>query len=478
VEQASQAFDDITYQKGQAVIRMLESYVGADAWRDGVRAYIAAHAYGNTVSDDLWRKIELAAAKPVRAIAHDFTLQPGVPMIRVEDAVCKDGSSTVALTQGEFSRDRPHKAPLAWRVPVIAQGLGSTVQVRTLVAGGKASLTVPGCAPVLVNAGQSGYYRTLYAPKAFAAIAARFGTLATIDQLGVLSDSWSLGLAGLQPVSDFLGLALAIPIEADPQVWGKVADVFGAINEHYQPSPKRQREFSRFAISRLAPVMTQVGWAARAGEPEPVANLREKLIDTLSDLGDPAVIAEARRRYGAQARDPSAVPGALRKAILGVVARHADGATWDRLRAAANAEPTPLIKSQMYDVLASSADEALARRALALALTPEPGATNSAAMIARVAEAHPDLAFNYALQNIKQVNERIDATSRSRYFPRLASGSASPATIGLLNAYAKANLAQGSRRDADTAVAGINDRIMVRAERLPAIDAWLAANRH
>ncbi len=477
VEQASQAFDEITYQKGESVIRMLESYVGTDAWRSGVRAYMKAHAYGNTVSDDLWRKIEQAAGKPITAIAHDFTLQPGVPMIRVGDAVCRNGQTTVALTQGEFSRDHPNKKPLAWRVPVIAQGIGSTAQVRTLVSGGKASLTVPGCAPVLVNAGQSGYYRTLYSPKNFAAIATGFAALAPIDQLGLMSDSWSLGLAGLQPISDFLDLASATAPSADPQVWGKIADVYDTINEYYQPDPKRQQQFSRFAIARLTPIMAQVGWNPRPAEPEPVANLREKLIDTLSDLGDPAVIAEARRRYGARASDPGAVPGALRKAIIGVVARHADAATWDALRAAAQAEKTPLIKDQLYDLLASSKDQALARRALGLALTPEPGVTNSAAMIARVAKTHADVAFGYALQNMAQVNERIDATSRSRYFPRLASGSANPATIDQLKAYSSANLARGSRRDADTAVASISYRIKVRAERLPDIDAWLAKQR-
>ena len=48
VEQASQAFDSITYSKGEAVITMLEAYIGPDAWRAGVRNYIKAHAYGNT----------------------------------------------------------------------------------------------------------------------------------------------------------------------------------------------------------------------------------------------------------------------------------------------------------------------------------------------------------------------------------------------------------------------------------------------
>ena len=124
VEQAAQAFDAISYSKGESVIRMLEGYVGEDAWRQGVRSYMKAHAYGNTASDDLWRAVEAAAGQPITAIAHDFTLQPGVPMIRVESATCRDGKTTLQLTQGEFSRDNPNKKPLAWRVPVTAQAAG------------------------------------------------------------------------------------------------------------------------------------------------------------------------------------------------------------------------------------------------------------------------------------------------------------------------------------------------------------------
>ncbi|MDB6163468.1 MAG: aminopeptidase, partial [Xanthomonadaceae bacterium] len=132
VEQASQAFDAITYSKGAAVIRMLESYVSADAWRTGVRSYMRKHAYGNTVSDDFWQSVEKAAGKPITAIAHDFTLQPGVPLIRVESGTCSGGKTTLQLTQGEFTRDRPDKTPLTWPVPVIAQVPGNPV-ARTLV---------------------------------------------------------------------------------------------------------------------------------------------------------------------------------------------------------------------------------------------------------------------------------------------------------------------------------------------------------
>jgi aminopeptidase N len=476
VEQANQAFDEITYQKGEAVIRMLEAYVGENAWRTGVRSYMKAHAYGNTVSDDLWKQIEKAARKPVTAIAHDFTLQPGVPLIRVGEPVCRNGNTTVPLTQEEFSRDRPDKKPLAWRVPVIAQVAGNGKQASTLVAGGKGTLTLPGCGAVIVNAGQSGYYRTLYAPKEFAQLAQSFATLAPIDQLGLLSDSGALGMAGLQPASSVLDLVKATPLGADPQVWSRIAGQFASLHWRYQGDSARQRRLDAFAIARLAPLMAQTGWEARSGEATAIANLRGQLIGTLSELGDANVIAEARRRYAAMERDPSAVPGPLRKTVLSVIAEHADAAAWDALRTRARAETNPLLRDRLYVLLAASNDQKLAERALQLALTDEPGVTNSAAMISMVAQRYPEMAVDFALANLEKINQRVDASSRSRYFARLAGGSANPVMIEKLKGYAQANLAASSHGDVDAAIAAIQVRIKTNAERLPEIDAWLEKN--
>ncbi len=474
VEQASQAFDAITYQKGEAVIRMLEAYVGATAWRAGVRRYMQRHAYGNTVSDDLWRAMEASAGKPITAIAHDFTLQPGVPLITVGETTCSGGASRVRLAQGEFSKDQPDKKPLAWRVPVILRSVGGGEPVRTLVTGGNATVAVPGCDPVIVNAGQSGYYRTLYAPAQFARIVSSFAAIPSIDQLGVLADSWALGRAGRQPVTDVLDLARATPADADPKIWGQIAEIFSGIDDSVRGDAAVRAGFRTFAIARLAPVFARIGWTPRPGEPAPVAILRADLIEILGLLGDPAVVEEARRRYARQVSDPTAIPGALRKAILGVVARHADAATWDRLHEAAIAEKTPLIKDHLYAMLSSTGEEALARRALDLALTPEPGATNGAEMVSRVGLEHPELAFDFAVAHMAALNERLDATSRSRYYAALAGRSGDAAMLGKLKAYATANVDERSRRDTDTAAANIADRIRVRGLVLPAIQAWLA----
>jgi aminopeptidase N len=467
VGQASQAFDAITYQKGEAVIRMLEDYVGADAWRAGVRTYMKKHAYGNTVTDDLWREMDAASpGKPVSEIAHRFTLQPGVPLIRVGDAVCADGSTVVALTQGEFSKDQPGKTPLAWPVPVIARTAGNAT-ARTVVSGGAGKLTVPGCGPVIVNAGQTGYYRTLYMPAAMKRVTAAFAALPAIDQVGILADAWSLGLAGYQPAADVMDLAAVAPASADPQVWQRIAGTFRAIDRYFD-GDARQPAFRRFAIARLSPVFAAIGWEARAGEAAPVANLRNTLIVILGEIGDPAVIAEARRRYAADD-----MPAPIRRAVLSVVSTNADAATWDKLHAEAAAEKSPLVKQQLYDLLGSPRDKALAVKAMDLALTDEPGATTSAGIIDSVAGHHPDLAFDYALAHLEAVNKFVDATSRSRYLPGLASGSSDPAMIGKINAYAEKYLTPDTRRDAEIAAASIAYRVKIKQDRMPAIAAWL-----
>ncbi|MGK4422228.1 M1 family aminopeptidase, partial [Klebsiella pneumoniae] len=68
VDEANQAFDAITYQKGEAVLAMLEAYAGENTWRDGIRAYMAAHKFGNSHTADLWAAVEAAGAKGLTTV--------------------------------------------------------------------------------------------------------------------------------------------------------------------------------------------------------------------------------------------------------------------------------------------------------------------------------------------------------------------------------------------------------------------------
>ncbi len=472
VEQISQAFDSITYRKGEAVITMLEDFVGEEAWRNGVRAYIARHRLGNTQSVDLWRAIQQAAGRPVTDIALQFTTLPGVPLVRVERARCSGGSTQVTLSQGQFSRDDRDRAPLGWRVPIIAHAGGAPL--RTLVDG-NTEASVPGCGPLVVNYGQTGYYRTLYSPELFANLTRNFARLRPLDQIGLVADNWALGLAGYQDAGRALDLVAATPADGNAKLLIRVATILAQVNAMYREDPARRAMLARLASEKLGPVMRRLGWAPRRNDSPNDAILRGELIGVLGALGDESILVEANRRFAAN--DASVTSGPLRQTILGIVAFNADEATWERLRRMAREERNPLVRVQLYQLLGGVRDERLARRALGLALTEEPGATNASQLISSVAAVHPDLAFDFALANRERVEALIDVSSRSRYLAGLGAGSADPAMIGKLTAYAERHMTAQSRAPADRAISGIRDRIRVRTERLPDITSWLEARR-
>jgi aminopeptidase N len=101
--EAMTLFDGITYAKGQALIRMLEAYLGESAFRDGIRRYMAAHAYGNATTADLWQALEVAAGKPVASVASAFTEQAGVPLIIAQAACSGDEQARRTASRRVFA---------------------------------------------------------------------------------------------------------------------------------------------------------------------------------------------------------------------------------------------------------------------------------------------------------------------------------------------------------------------------------------
>ena len=475
VDQVNQAFDAITYQKGEAVITMLEGFAGEDVWKNGIRSYMKAHAYGNTVTDDLWKAVEGAGAKGLVAIAHDFTSQPGIPLVTVESAQCQGGQTVLSLSQGEYSRDAKGKAPLKWNVPVMAQTIGGAPQ--RLILQGKGQMTLPGCGAYVVNAGQTGYYRSLYPAANVQALAKDFTKLASIDQTGLLADNFQLGLAGYQPIGLALDLIDAVPMAASPAVLAEVPGYLDSAYAMLESDKAAQGQVAAYTSAKLTPALTAIGYDAKAGEGAQVPVLRSALVSTLGDMGDKAVVAEANRRFAALASDPAALDGPLRNVWLAIIAKNADQATWDKLRAMAKGAKTDLEKSSLFALLGAAKDEKLGQQALDLALTDEPGKTTSAAIIAQVGAEHPMLAVDYVLAHRAQYEALIDVSARSQALARLGGGSADPAMATKLDAYATQYLTPESRKVVDRSIAAIKTRIETRNRLKAPLAAWFAGQK-
>ena len=130
-EEAQGMFDVLTYQKGAGVLRMLERYLGAERFRDGVRQYLEAHRFGNTETADLWDAIEEASGEPVRDIMDSWILQGGFPLVSLAGA---DGTTPPGRHLGRHRGLEPGAFPLrdpagtsaigsTWKVPVIARAI-------------------------------------------------------------------------------------------------------------------------------------------------------------------------------------------------------------------------------------------------------------------------------------------------------------------------------------------------------------------
>lgn len=478
VEEVSQAFDAITYEKGEAVISMFESFAGEDVWRAGIRAYMKKHAYGNTVTNDLWSAVEEAGANGLTTIASDFTTKPGIPLVKIDSAVCKGGMTTLSLSQSEFSRDAKDAkaaAPQSWHVPIRAQALGSEEQ--RFVLEGKGSVTLPGCGAYLINAGQAGYYRSLYPAANISALSKNFTRLKSIDQLGLLADNWQLGLGGYQPFGSVLDLIDAVPANASDAILAALPDYMDAVHEMFEGDEATRAKVLGYASGKLSPVLSRIGYDAREGEGPQVPLLRQSLISTLGQMGEPMVVAEARKRFAALSANPAALDGPLKFVWLGIVAHGADQPTWDTLRAMANKAPSQLEKSQYFALLGRVRDDKLAAQALDLAMTDEPGKTTSAAIISTVAGEHDMLAVDYVLAHKAQYDAMIDVSARSQAVARLGGGSADPAMAEKLDAFATRYLTPESRKVVDRAIAAIKTRVATRARLKPEVASWLARRK-
>lgn len=492
VAEADEAFDAITYQKGQAVIRMIEATVGEDVFREGVRRYIKRHAFGNAVTRDLWKAVEDAGGKGVLRIAGDFTTKPGLPLVSVDVGACAGGATPVTLRQSRFSTAGKippvvHQRASSlrsgdglWAIPVVldkATGEDGGAPATTLLTAATGKAAVRGCGPVLVNRGQTSYFRTAYTPAAFHALLGRIGDVAAIDQLGLLSDSAALGEQGVMPLSDNLELIRALKPDADPQVWQQAAVRLQQLDGYYsdRPQDKAGRAALRaFGRATLTPVLAHIGWDARPSESDAVSLLRATLIGTLGLFDDPGVLAESWRRLNAAAREPMLLPAAIRIAVLEVAARQADEEDFEHLHALAKQTTDPLERRQMYMVLAAVRDPALVDKALALSLTDEVATTTTPSMIQRLATADPDRAWRFTMDHVDDIQGRLDQMQRYEFAASIASRATRTERIGDLNHYAEAHVPANGRQGIAKATDTITQRARVVTERLPAVDAWLA----
>ena len=474
--EAESVFDSITYSKSQAFIRELENYLGAEKFRDGIRRYMAAHAYSNATTADLWQALQTASGKQVAAIAAPYTEQPGVPLI-VSSASCVNDRQRLTLRQERFTRGAGAADARAqlWEIPIAFGPPGAKEPNGVVLMQGKTMQIAAGrCGePIKLNFGDAGYYRVQYDSATEAALAKAIETMAPADRVNLLADNWALVEAGRITVDPYFRLVNAVADDRNRAVWERVMGTIGRLDDLERGLPGRPA-FQAYARSRLRPPFERLGWDRAAGESEDNTILRAKLIGELGALGDDAVLAEAKRRFAAFVKDPRSLDVNLRGSVIFLAGREADRATYDELRALGRKATSTELRNRYYVALASARNPELAKEALAITLTDEVPADLANGMILMVASGeHPELALNFVKANFEALAAKRGPTFRAFFMSSLMATFADRAHAEELANFAPVHEAAGGRIAAARAEEEILEAADFRARQIPAVDAWV-----
>jgi len=350
-------FDGITYEKGGAVLRMLESYVGPEVFRKGVNTYLATHANGNAASADFWQAEAQASGKPVDKIMPTFVLQPGVPVITLSNA-CVAGSEKLQFNQERFLISRESQRtndPELWRIPVCIKTGPAWDDVCTTIVQRTQPDHLTGCPPwVFGNANASGYYRVEYTPqnlKRLAADAAK--DLNVPERISLVEDAWALTRSGKTSIADFLDVSQNFRGEQNRHVVDLIANHLQYVEDSLVSSAQDRQKFNEFVRAQFAPLAKQLGWAPRADDTDEQKALRSSLLGILGSAGDPDAIAVARKLVQQYMNKPSSVDATLAGPAFSVTAENGDAELYQQFAAALSASRS---SDEYYHYLYALAD--------------------------------------------------------------------------------------------------------------------------
>jgi puromycin-sensitive aminopeptidase len=437
-EEAEAMFDVLTYQKGSAVLRMLERYLGAEPFRQGIVHYLSKHSYGNTETTDLWDDIEAATGEPVRALMDSWIFQGGYPVV---DVALDEGDATaLTLSQQRFTYRPPEKsdenADARWLVPVMLR-TGDGDHQKLLLEGDSARAVLAGDGPVVANDGGWGFFRVHYSSDLLDRLVTHPLDLAPLERFTIVSDGWALARVGLGDIRDFVRLVRHFADEDDANVWTAMVGPLSFLDRFVADATRA--ELQSFVRELAGPVLAKVGWDRAPGEPERVRPLRAALIEVLGLTGADADVRQRAAELQAKlVENRETVDPDLATPISRIVARDGGEAEYTQFLDLVRHPATPQEEVRYLYALAEFQNPGLVHRTLDLALH-EVRTQNAPFLVAALLgnRVGGELAWDFVKEHWQELTARFP----DNLVPRMVQGATnllSPATAADVQAFVQA----------------------------------------
>ncbi len=400
-------FDVLTYQKGGALLRMLQQYLGEQEFRRGVQHYLTTHAHGNTETSDLWDAIEAVNPDtPVRRLMDSWIWQPGFPLVSA-----RLDAHTLVLSQRRFGFDDEALGDAVATLFVVPLHLrnGATEWKVLLDADElRVELAEPD-APVVVNAGAHGFVRVAYDDALRARLTGdAISSLSVVERYSLVDDAWNAVVAGRLGAPELLAFLDGFGAERELAVWQAIGIALRGLGRLVEGEA---RDAFRARVRALAGLpLAELGWEPPAGEDDLTGKLRGLLVSTVAVLGnDPATQARCR----AIVADPAGVHPELVAAATNVVAAVGDEADYERFLRAWRQAATPQEQLRFLYALGDFPTAELVQRSCELAMSGEVRTQNAAFLLARCIanREHGEQAWQFVRRHWDEANERFPANT-------------------------------------------------------------------
>lgn len=333
--EAIEMFDVITYQKGCAVMRMLERFLGEDDFCTGIRSYMAEFKEQNARGADLWRHLSNASGRPVGALMASWIEQPGFPLIRFE---LKDGA--LELSQRRFfssPKDRDDTGQV-WNVPMVVRFEDDDgVKLHRFILDkreGHEALPANGAVKwCYANADGIGFYRThAVGDAATKIIEHAIPHLGPVEQMGFIEDQWALVRNETSDIAAFMPVLEAFAASKDHNVVRSLVERFGSLEALLEGADEEAAldALRALAVERFSSHLDELGYEPREGESQNDIQRRALAIFAVASLGrDTDAIAKSEAYAEQERGDPRSIDPNLTGTFVGIAAKFGDAARYD-----------------------------------------------------------------------------------------------------------------------------------------------------
>lgn len=320
--QIREIFDAISYDKGGCMLRMLEDFVGAVNFRNGLRKYLRAFKYANATGADLWDSIEWACHEPIRSILEPWLKNPGFPIVSASSTVF-----AMTLKQERFSANGDRTDDTIWPIPI--KFLNNRTANNVLLNERTTSLGL--ARRFVANADRVGFYRVRYSGLLQDEIQTMITSekMSSIDKWAVQNDLFAFCLSGRASVSEYLELVGAYMDETEYLPLSNIGkNLEFLMNMSY--GEVWCDDVVKVARPLFSGMMDRLGWKPRPQDAHTDVFLRSMGIASLSRLDDSA--AKMAKNMFAKFLDGGTLHPDMRAPIMSAVARRGDAHTHDQLK--------------------------------------------------------------------------------------------------------------------------------------------------